>query len=107
MYTLSGLFLPLCHQTRSFFVLRVDCFARLSLYSPRFLSCQSALSPHLSQLREPVFFLQKISPHQREEKFALLSRSCSAPAFVWTCPLNPRDIKGFPHVTEAPWPVLK
>lgn len=46
-------------------------------------------------------------PSSGRGKFALPSRSCSAPAFVGTCPLNPRDIKGFPHVMEAPWPALK
>lgn len=74
---------------------------------PLFSVLPVSFVPHRSHLQEPVLFLQKTSPHQREDKFALLSRSCSAPAFVWTCPLNPRDIKGFPHVMEAPWPALK
>ena len=107
-FTHGALFLVLSHKTRCLFVLGAGHFAR---HCPctALVFCPASQHHLLSGNNcESLFCSYRRSPLIRERKsLPCLAEAALPPAFIWTCPLNPRDIKDFLHAMEAPWPVLK
>lgn len=106
-------FFAFSHKTRCLF----SSFSvpKASSHFPRHCACTALVLCPVRQhcllsgndCESPFCSYQRSPSLSREENLPCPAETAMPPAFIWTHPLNPRDIKGFPHVMEASWPVPK